>query len=135
VDPTCIKTSDTFGEDLEDIVKELTKGTEASIAKAITLSIYVMTRTLPHMLSDCKDTEDKIKEILDTLKQYKTYAELAQHISQDMIANSVDIYADAKGALIQYAEGKYEGFGKDLGEMMRLVLIGTKSQERGEVYL
>jgi len=76
----------------------------------------------------CTSPKDvaQYKALLELLKTFKSPSTFVSHLTKDIEVNGVDILKHVEGSVTDFKAGEYEAFGKELGDALAEVSIGTK---------
>lgn len=87
-------------------------------------------QALPKAIEDCKGSKDDFKKLLDATQLVKHPLSFAYHVGKDIYVNHVDIFKHIEEMIQAFNEKKYVAFGKELGIVLELVLVGKEEQAK-----
>merc|ERR1719446_727330 len=80
-------------------------------------------------MKDCSSMKADWEKLVKMAAAFKTPISFAWHIGGDIIHNGVKITKEVHGAVDDYKEEKWFDFGKNCGEAVAQVFLGSETQE------
>lgn len=86
--------------------------------------------TISAGIKECSTSPDiqKLDDLIEMLKSFKSPTDFAFHIGKDIIVNGANIFANVEDGLAAYKAENYEKVGEDLGVALDLVVFGQASK-------
>lgn len=112
------------------------KGFESALSKIATKNVKQVyegvkelgqiAQELPKAIEECKGSKDDFKALFEAAERIKHPMSFAYHVGKDLYVNHVDIFKHTEAMLQDFNDKKYVAFGKEIGIVLELVLVGKQ---------